>query len=89
MKIIEDPQVAVESRLPRLADMFLYPISAPGLINLAVFVLLPRLVSFILGLLGSLLAPFLMQGTGYIIFFLSVLFYVRHCAWCYIPPVYR
>jgi len=83
MKILEeDPPLADECKLPWLVDAFLYPISASGMINLAVFVLLPRLVSFLVGLLAAFLSPFLREGTGYIITFLTVPFYIVF--WCYV-----
>ncbi|MHC4430754.1 MAG: hypothetical protein ACYTBS_02830 [Planctomycetota bacterium] len=85
MKILEqEPPLADECKLPWLVDAFLYPISASGMINLAVFVLLPRLVSFLFDLLAALLSPLLRFGTSYIILFLTVPFYIVFgCYVCY------
>ncbi|MHC4426429.1 MAG: hypothetical protein ACYSYV_10070 [Planctomycetota bacterium] len=77
MKILEEePPLADECKLPWLLDAFLYPISASGMINLAVFVFLPRLFSFMIGLLARFLSPFLGSGTSYILAFPTVLFYI-------------
>ena len=76
MKILEEePPLANECKLPWLIDAFLYPVSASGMINLSIFVFLPRLVSFLLGLLSSFIAPYLQHGTPYILAFLTVPFY--------------
>jgi hypothetical protein len=85
MKILEEePPLADECKLPWLIDAFLYPVSASGIINLAVFVLLPLLVSFLLGLLARFLSPFLMFGTSYIIIFLKVPYYIVYVSYvCY------
>ena len=85
MKILEEePPLADECKLPWLIDAFLYPISASGMINLAVFVLLPLFVSFLLGLLARFLSPFLSFGTSYIIIFLKVPYYVVYGGYvCY------
>ena len=77
MKILEEePPLADECKLPWLIDAFLYPISASGMINLAVFVFLPLLVSFLLGLLARFLSPFLGFGTSYILAVPKVIFYI-------------
>lgn len=82
MKILEEePPLADECKLPWLIDAFLYPISASGMINIAVFVFLPILVSFLLGLLARFLSPFLMSGTSYIIIFLKVPYYVVYVSY--------
>jgi hypothetical protein len=85
MKILEeDPPLADECKLPWIIDAFLYPTSASGLVNLAVFVLAPRLVSFLVGVLTALLGPFLQFGTRYITLFLTVPFYIVFgCYVCY------
>ncbi|MHC4439967.1 MAG: hypothetical protein ACYS3S_21630 [Planctomycetota bacterium] len=85
MKILEEePPLVDECKLPWVIDAFLYPISASGMINLAVFVLLPILVSFLLGLLARFLSPFLRSGTSYIIMFLKAPYYVIYCSYvCY------
>jgi len=90
MKILEEePPLADECKLPWLIDAFLYPISASGMINLAVFVLIPEFVSLLVSVLASFLAPFLQFGTSYIITLLTlpfyivfgcyVVYYVAHC----------
>ena len=90
MKILEEePQLADECKLPWLIDAFLYPISASGMINLAVFVIVPELVSLLISVLASFLAPFLQFGTPYIttlltlpfyiVFGCYVVYYVAHC----------
>lgn len=76
MKIIEDPQLEVKRKLPWIIDIFLYPLSASGMIHLVIFILLPLLVSFLVGLLGRLLAQRLGQGTTYVLAYLTVPFYV-------------
>jgi hypothetical protein len=85
VKILEEePPTADECKLPWLIDAFLYPISASGMIHIAVFVFLPMLVSFLLGLLAAVLSPYLQQGTGYIIALLAAPFYlVFGCYVCY------
>jgi len=90
MKILEEePPLADECKLPWLIDAFLYPISASGMINLAVFVILPKFISLLVFVLASLLAPFLQSGTSYIMTLLTlpfyivfgcyVVYYVAHC----------
>ena len=77
MKILEeDPPLANECKLPWLIDAFLYPVSASGMINLAVFVIAPEFISFLVFVLVSLLAPFLQSGTSYIMRFLTLPFYI-------------
>lgn len=44
MKIIEEPQLEVQRKLPWLIDVLLYPISVSGVIHLAIFLFLPPLV---------------------------------------------
>ncbi|MGD0077885.1 MAG: hypothetical protein ABSB91_04565 [Sedimentisphaerales bacterium] len=83
------PDVPPERKLPWLIDILLYPTSIAGLVHLALFVLVPSLVSVFLRLLGVLLAPSLREGTGYIIswvavpfnavFYCYVLYYLSHC----------
>jgi len=90
MKILEEePPLASEFKLPFLIDAFVYPISVAGLTHLAIFVFVPLLVSFLVGLLSSFVAPFLGKGTGYlmsyltipfyIVFYSYVLYYIAHC----------
>lgn len=90
MKMLEEePPLADECKLPWIINAFLYPISASGMVNLAVFVLLPRVISFMAGLLAAFLSPYLRFGTSYLIFFITapcylvfggyVCYYVSHC----------
>ena len=90
MKILEEePPLADECKLPWLIDAFLYPISASGMVNLAVFVIAPEFISFLVFVLASLLSPYLQTGTSYIIRLLTapfyivfgcyVVYYVAHC----------
>jgi len=44
VKIIEEPQLEVERKLPWLIDVLLYPASVSGAIHLAIFLFLPPLV---------------------------------------------
>jgi len=77
MKILEEePPLASEFKLPFIIDAFLYPISASGMIHIAVFLVAPLLVSLFVRLLSLFLAPYLMQGTGYIMKYLTVPFYI-------------
>jgi hypothetical protein len=76
------PDVPPERKLPWLIDILLYPTSIAGFVHLALFVMVPSLVSVFLRLLGTLLAPFLQVGTGYIISWLAVPFYAVF--YCYI-----
>jgi hypothetical protein len=51
VKIIEEPQLEVERKLPWLIDVLLYPASVSGAIHLAIFLFLPPLVwAFLRGL---------------------------------------
>ncbi|RKY23117.1 MAG: hypothetical protein DRP62_06555 [Planctomycetota bacterium] len=92
VKIIEEPKLSaeVERKLPPLIDIFLYPISASGIIHLAVFLLVPWLCSSFVGSLASLIPgryPRFAFGyvTGFLllvlyIFFLGyVFYYVGYC----------
>ena len=50
----EQDEQTGERKLPWLIDIFLYPVSVPGLINLAIFIGVPLLVSAVMFLLGPL-----------------------------------
>jgi len=78
VKILEEePPLSSECKLPWIIDAFLYPINASGMIHIAIFVLLPRLVGLAVSLLTMMLSPVLgRQGTGYIITFLTIPFYI-------------
>jgi hypothetical protein len=78
VKILEDPPLAVDRKLPWLIDVFLYPLSAPGAIHLAIFWLGPLVLSFVYKfvlarlVLGILIALFLyMMLIGYALYYLS------------------
>ncbi len=90
MKILEEePPLADECKLPWLIDAFLYPVSASGMIHLAVFVIVPLLISGFVGLIGHFLGPILGQATAeitepvafvlYIIFYSYVFYYIADC----------
>lgn len=90
MKILEEePPLANECKLPWLVDAFLYPISASGMIHLAIFVIVPLLISGFVGLIGHILAPTLGLATAeitepvafilYVIFYSYVFYYISDC----------
>jgi hypothetical protein len=78
-----------EYKLPRLIDAFLYPISASGMIHIAVFVIVPLLFSLFIRLIEYILRPSLGQAAGeitgpialvfYVIFYSYVCYYVADC----------
>ena len=77
MKILEEePPLASEFKLPFLIEAFLYPISAAGMIHIAIFVFVPLVLSIFVGFLASFISPFLREGTGYIIRYLTIPFYI-------------
>jgi hypothetical protein len=78
VKIIEDPQLEVKRSLPWIIDIFLYPLSASGMIHLAVFWLGPVLLGLVNRLilsrfiLGVIIAAFLyIMLVGYAFYYLS------------------
>ncbi|MBA7547922.1 hypothetical protein ES705_40363 [subsurface metagenome] len=84
MKILEEePPLADECKLPWLIDAFLYPVSASGMIHLAVFVVLPLLISGFILLIEYFLKPHLGLATAEITepaaFILNVIFYSYVC----------
>lgn len=84
MKIIEEePPLADECKLPWLIDAFLYPISASGMIHLAVFVIVPLLISALIRLiwhfLGPLIGPATAEITEPVSIVLNVIFYSYVC----------
>lgn len=85
--ISADPltEVIEESRLPWFLDALAYPISASGAVNIAVFVIVPQIVSFVVGRLAAFLASRLpMGGPSYITGLLTLPFYlVFGCYVCY------
>lgn len=83
-------EVIEESRLPWFLDALAYPISGSGAVNIAVFVIVPQTVQFVIGRLAGFIAPRLPTGgasylTGlltlpfYIVFGCYVCYYVAHC----------
>ncbi len=50
----EEAESAEQRKLPWIIDIFLYPISLPGLMHLGIFTIIPLLLSFIIRLLGPL-----------------------------------
>jgi hypothetical protein len=84
MKILEEePPLADECKLPWLIDAFLYPISTSGLIHLAVFVIVPLLISalirFIQYFLGPILGPATAEITEPVALVLNIIFYSYVC----------
>ena len=90
MKILEeDPPLANECKLPWLIDAFLYPISASGMIHLAVFVILPLSISALIRFIEYFLEPLLGLATAeitepialilYVIFYSYVCYYIADC----------
>jgi hypothetical protein len=81
MKVIEEPQLAseVERRLPWFVDIFLYPLSVSGLVNLVVFLCAPIFIGlihrFILNHIwpvGELIVLILyLLFVGYVLYYLS------------------
>ena len=65
-------ETAPESRLPWFIDMFLYPISASGMVHLAILSFLPRML-LPLGHLNWLYPPIF--GLGFLVIFIGYLFY--------------
>ena len=76
MKIIEEPQLEVKSKLPWFIDAFLYPTSIAGLIHVTFFVLLPRLWFFLIKLSLSCIPRIYRTAAGEISGPLTVIFYV-------------
>ena len=90
MKILEDePPLADECRLPWLIDVFLCPISASGMVHLALFVIVPLLITGLIRLIWYFLGPRLGLATAeftepitiilYVIFYSYVCYYVADC----------
>ena len=90
MKILEqEPPLADECKLPWLIDAFLYPISASGMIHLAIFVIVPLLISAFIRFIWYFLGPLLELATAEItepvalvlnvIFYSYVCYYISDC----------
>ena len=75
MKVIEEPQLTseVERKLPWVIDVFLYPISASGMVHLAILSFLPRML-LPLGHLSYWLHPPIF-GLGFLVIFVGYLLY--------------
>jgi len=76
----ESKEEASERKLPWIIDIFLYPISTPGLTNLGIFIIVPLLVK----IMGLLLGPFAFVSAiaGLIINTLIGLYMVWYFAEC-------
>jgi hypothetical protein len=90
MKILEEePPLVDECKLPWLIDAFLYPISASGMIHVAVFVIVPLLISALIRFIWYFLGPLLGLGTAEfaepvtivlnVIFYSYVCYYISDC----------
>jgi len=69
-----------ERKLPWLIDMFLYPVSTPGLTILAIVIVIPLLIDFVATLLGPF--GFFISVPGLvvnIVIFLYMYWYLCHC----------
>ncbi len=51
---VEETEFAGQRKLPWIVDIFLYPISLPGLMHLSIFTIIPLLISLVGRLLGPL-----------------------------------
>jgi hypothetical protein len=77
VKVIEEPQqLVVKRKWPWLIDIFLYPISASGVIHIAVFAFLPLFVSFLVRLVPDphfawLSYPVYIVFVGYLFYYFS------------------
>ncbi len=79
-----------ESRFPWFLDALAYPVSSSGAVNIAVFVIVPQLVAFVIRRTARFIAGTLPSGgvgylttlltaPFYIIFACYVCYYVAHC----------
>ncbi len=78
MKIIENPQLVTERKVPWLIDILLYPMSISGIIHLVIFLVTPFLIrKFVLPFLdvfGGILSLVI-----YVLFVGYVFYYLGHC----------
>lgn len=85
--ISADPltEVIEETSLPWFIDALAYPISASGAVNIAVFVIVPLIVEFVIGrLIGFIASRLPMGGAAYITALLTLPFYIAFgCYVCY------
>jgi phage FluMu protein Com len=72
----EAGQAVGERKLPWFIDIFLYPISAPGLITLAIIILLPLLIDIVSELLGPF--GFFISIPGFFFIKIPIGLYLRH-----------
>lgn len=83
-------EVIEESRYPWFIDALAYPVSSSGAVNIAVFVIVPLLVEFVVGLLARFISRALPGGGAsylttlltapfYIAFGCYVCYYIAHC----------
>lgn len=90
MKILEEePPLADECKLPWIIDAFLYPLSTSGTVHLAIFVIVPLLISALIRFVERFLAPHLGPATGeitepvsiilHVIFYSYVCYYIADC----------
>lgn len=85
----EEIESSDQSKLPRLIDTFLYPISTSGIIHLAFYVIVPLLISGFIGLIEYFLEPHLGLATAEItepadlilngIFYSYMCYYIADC----------
>lgn len=79
MKVLEDPQLERKRKLPWFIDIFLYPLSISGIINLIIFLCAPILINLIhrfilnyIWLVGGFMAVILyLLFVGYVLYYLS------------------
>jgi hypothetical protein len=87
VKVVEEPQLVVERKLPWLIDIFLYPLSASGIIHLAIFLFIPLLIKkLILSFIdyyGVVSLVLYMLLIGYIFYYLG------HCVFSSSKGGYR
>ena len=78
-------EVIEESRFPWFLDALAYPVSSSGAVNIAVFVIVPQLVAFVVSLLTRLIQSALpLGGAGYLMTLLTAPFYITFaCYVCY------
>jgi hypothetical protein len=78
-------EVIEESRFPWFLDTLAYPVSSSGAVNIAVFVIAPQLVAFVVSLLTRFIQSALpLGGAGYLTTLLTAPFYIAFaCYVCY------
>ena len=76
----EEAESAAQRKLPWIIDIFLYPISVPGLITLAIIILIPLLIDVVARLLGPF--GFLILIPGFFINLVIGLYFFWYLAEC-------